>query len=420
MQAGVVSRAANLPFEEKASRVEHLWIYGYGIFQGAASVVDQFTVFFTVAVLGAAPGIGNITDAVGNLGFAVGSAAIAAFITRFVQHKGFMVLVLGTAALPVFFISAVNGLLVFFILVFAFEILWGPVNSMAQAIAMQTTEKSGWGAAFARLNESDALGSMAGLAIAGLWMGVSQNIHGEEGGARALFIFLGASALLGALVVRYGLSSKQSHEMEYRGYATVPNYSKEEAKWLPTLFSDQLFWFYALSFVLFLGLGMSYSGILTFMVGSLHFPIAGALIALFGFKIATYATSHTIGGWIEKVMPLQIHSLASLCRAVIVLLLAIMAFLVHSSLAFPGVLAIILIWGALSAIMSVTGLLVPATLAPNHKQSQALSVYNAITNAAVILGAAMAGGIGAGLGFETMFLVASALIAIPSLLFLRV
>ncbi|GEM_PF-5852833 len=401
-----------------SSRREAWWFRGFAIFQGAASVADSFAILFAAAILGTAV-FASWIDASGNLGYTLGAASVVLLVRRFTQYRLLVVAFLAAMALPLLFLVTAQNLALYLGLYVAFELFWASAASLAPVVAIQDRPRSQWAGAFARLNEVGALGILAGLILAGLWMAVSQWVGLADEGARSLFALLGVLTLLSALMAHYGLSLPKPARAHPWEASPAQGTRVERATERQRLLSDQLLWYYLLSFLLALGMGIAYSGVHLYMVSHMQLPIAGALAALFVFRLAVYGTSRTLSRGIGPAMATQLQSLAALARALLAALLGVFALLLPSTLAFPVTVALVALWGALTAILSVTGLLIATTLATPQRRAEAIALYTAITNGATILGALLAGALGPGLGYGPMFLIAGGVSAVAALLLLR-
>lgn len=404
----------------KPARRYRWWLYGYGAFQGSASVVDSYTLFFAAAILSAGVTTVSLVDALGSVGYTVGIGCIALLTPRFTEHRALLVVLLGTASLPLFLFPSITSPAIFIGVTLAFGLLWGPVSALGPIVSIQNVDRSMWGRIFAQLNEYSALGGVAALAFAAVWMIVVQRVGDVADGSRTLFIVLGSVTLASAFLVQRSLSAPPPSKVRLAQPDRIMAGLRSGGGARAGFMSDQLFWFYLLSFVMFVGLGMSFSGLHVYMVSDMRLPIAAGIMAILGFKLAMYVTSRAVGDKIGRVAPLQVQSLAALARAVLVALLALLGFLPPSSMSFVAVLAVVSSWGAISAVMSVTGLLVATNMAPQQRKNGAIAIYLAIINGATIMGAWVAGAIGGSLGFDPMFLISGALAAGAALLLLRI
>lgn len=397
-------------------------MYGYGLFQAAAASADSLVLLFAAAVLGGMPRDVGIVDALGTIG-TVGGAFLLVILSRRIKSPRslFNASILATGLSLIVFASLDNMVLAF-VLSLVIGLLMAPCISLAPLVASANLPRFLWSRAFSSLNKVGALGGAAGVAISALFMMSGEMVLPKDATLRLLFILLASMAILGA-VWNYLNSGSDRHASGQASQATgaseVARAANPARRGPALLVSDQMKSYLVSIFVMFAGMGMSYSGVHSYMVSDLKAPLGLLMASFLGFRLFTYFASGPSGEGHAKFFHIQVQSFAAMSRALLVLALALMGLLAPAQVTLPIGLLIIALWGISQGILTIAGTQSVAEMKVPGYWGQSQALYYLVTNAGGILGVFVGGVLATQVGFSVMFLVAALLTGVSAVLLLR-
>ncbi len=415
------------------------WLWGYGVFQGSVGSVDSLVLFYMAVGLGLSPAAVGIVDAAGSVSLALGALLLTFLLARIPNQRLVFVLSMGGTGLVTAGFALAGSAPSALLLSLLFGLSMVAPTVLAPVLASSHAPAAHRSLAFSRVNRASASGSAAGIGLAALWVEAVGDPNSPAMAMRLLFFVLGLLAVLGA-----GLSYRylKGHDSFVRtlpvkeaSSAAGPSRSilaprELHGRTLPAkalawrrlgarpMLSDELVFFLALSFVLFAGTGMSFSGVHAYLVTSLKAPIGLAMGAMFGFKVATYYGAGRFPKGRARMVPGQLLGLTGISRAAAIVLISV-ASLLPTGMALPFALLIVTLWGVASGILAVIGAEVAARLAVPGRWMEAMAFYAAWTHAGAIVGTWAGGVITTRFGFAPMFLISAALIGLASLRMMR-
>ncbi len=394
-------------------------MYGYGMFQAAAASADSLVLLFAAAVLGGMPRDVGIVDALGTIG-TVGGAFLLVILSRHVKSPAslFNASILATGLSLIAFASLGNIVLAF-VLSLVIGLLMAPCISLAPLVASAHLPRFLWSRAFSSLNKIGALGGAAGVAISALFMMSGELVMPDDTTLRLLFILLAAMAILGAIWNYFNRDTDRQAAGQVSGASEAAKMAPQARRGPMLLVSDQMKSYLVSVFVMFAGMGMSYSGVHSYMVSDLKAPLGLLMASFLGFRLFTYFASGPSGEGHARFFHIQVQSFAAMARALLVLALALMGLLAPAQVTLPIGLVIIALWGISQGILTVAGTQSVAEMKVPGYWGQSQALYYLVTNTGGILGVFVGGILATQVGFSVMFLVAALLTGVSALLLLR-
>lgn len=408
-------------------------MYGYGMFQAAAASADSLILLFAAVVLNGTPQDVGLIDAIGNIGTIGGAFALVFWSARMNKPDGLFNLSILAIGLALVIFSTLSNMLLALTLTLAIGLLLAPSLALAPVVASSSAPRPLWSIAFSQLSKVSSLGGVVGIALSAICLTIGEAMFPKDVVTRLLFVLLGALAILGAGwnhwhlglrgEVRGVRGGRFPSPLAPRTSSPRPAVVRATARVIrrgpALLLSDQMKSYLVASFMVFAGMGMSYSGIHSYMVGDLNAPLGLMMASFMGFRLISYLVSGPSGEGHAKHFHIQVQSLAAAARAVLVLLLAVMGLLTPAHVALPFALLVVTLWGASAGVLTVAGNQSVAELRVPGYYRQSQVIYTAVTNAGGILGVYFGGMLSTHLGFGAMFFVAALLTALSALLLLR-
>ncbi|MBI2871583.1 MAG: MFS transporter [Chloroflexi bacterium] len=402
------------------------WMYGYGLFQGSAVSGDSLTLLWGAAVLGMSPAMVGLLDAVGSIAFALGILALVFLVPRMSHSNNLFIFSVVGVGLTLALFATVSSTLLALTLAVLFGLLLAPSTALAPIMASSGVPRSRWSEAFSHLNRVSSLGGAIGMAAAAVWLAAAGRFGPPDMSIRLLFGIIGAVAVVGAMYSRRCLATAGKHQSAVTQRdaslmlsTKISGFYGVARRPLPLL-SDQLVYYLLFSFILFAGMGMSFSGLHTYLVRDLRAPLALAMGAVLGFKVTSYLVSRPFSHGMAQLLPLQIQGVASLVRGAAIVGVAAVGFFLPANLALPLVLPLVAIWGISGGALAVAGAEATAQLAVPGRWKESMVLYMAVGNAGGIVGASLGGWLASLLGgFEIVFLIAAGLVLVGAALLFR-
>jgi MFS family permease len=399
-------------------------MYGYGMFQAAATATDSLILLFAAVVLGGTPQDVGLVDAIGNIGTIGGAFALVLWSTRMKKPNGLFNLSILVTGLALVVFSTLNNLALALLLTLAIGLLMAPSLALAPLVASSSAPRPLWSIAFSQLSKVSSLGGVVGIALSAICLTIGEMMFPKEVVTRLLFVLLGALAVLGAAWNHWHLDAqgsvaRQSSDASAPKKAALRVTARVTRRGPALLLSDQMKSYLVASFMVFAGMGMSYSGVHTYMASHINAPLGVMMAAFMGFRLLSYLVSGPSGEGHAKHFHIQVQSLAAAARGALALLLAVMGLLAPAHVALPFALLVVTLRGASAGILTVAGNQSVAELRVPGYYRQSQVIYTAVANAGGILGVYFGGMLSAHLGFGAMFLVAALLTALSALLLLR-
>lgn len=376
------------------------------------------------------PAVVGALDVIGSIGFTLVAFVVSFYVLRLRGMKAVFTASLMAMGVTLIFFVVVEGQVPFVALAVVYGVFLAPSSVLAPILACRGLAPSRQGEALGRLNRFSALGGAAAVFAAILWLSGSSFFVAQEMALRILFVVLGALAILGALHAYHSYPSSTRQQLidrrrdapTHRATSSRPQPNSGPIPWAQVhrpLLNDRLVYYFVLSFALAAGFGMSFSGAHPYMVTELKAPVAVAMGAILGFKLAAYAVSSPMGRGMAALLPLQVLSLTSLARSAALVTVALAALVLPYGLALPVVLLSVTLWGISAGAMVVAGPLAAARLGDPDRWQQSMAFFVAITNGGALAGMWAGGLISDAIGFAPMFLSAAVITGLASILLVR-
>jgi MFS family permease len=158
--------------------------------------------------------------------------------------------------------------------------------------------------------------------------------------------------------------------------------------------------FFLLTGLLYVGLGMSFTGSMLYLLDGLKTPGTVVFGAVLLFRLASWPVSSTAGRLLGYFTPLRMQQFAGVWRFVAVMALSLVALLPDGPWSLVMVVLLLVLCGLSGGVMGVAGLATATEMAPRRYQSTLIFLFNAVSNGAVALGAYLSGVAAAAGGFS--------------------
>jgi hypothetical protein len=157
--------------------------------------------------------------------------------------------------------------------------------------------------------------------------------------------------------------------------------------------------------LLYLGLGMSFTGAMLYLIGAAKAPGAALLGTVLLFRLASWSTSAAAGQALGYLSPLRLQQGAGAWRVLAVVALSLVALLPGGLWSLAAVVLLLALCGLSSGVLGVVGMAVATDNVPRQHQSTATFLFNAVSNGAAGLGAWLAGVVAQEAGFAVALAV---------------
>ena len=396
------------------------------MFQGSASAADSLILFFGAAVLGLSPALIGFLDAARTIALSLGAIGLALGMNHIRQTDKLFVVSLAGVGLSLVLFATVGTTELAIVLAIVFGLVIAPAGVLAPVLASRQFPHSSSTRAFSYLNQASSLGGALGIGLGAAWLALGDVLGSQELAIRMLFIGIGVIAIVGAFQsyssLRLSRLQKQpaptSAEYGTSKRFAVIGVNRYQGVQLPML-NDQMVFHLLFSCLLFIGLGMAFTGIHIYLLQDLRVSVAVAMVAIMGFKLASYLASPLFHRGFAQLLPVQVISMATIGRSIILLSMPIVALLMPPNVALPVVILLIALWGVSSGSFAISGIGATAQLALRGRLRESMALYVAVAHAGAISGAWLGGAVAGMWGFESMFLLAAGISLLASILMLR-
>ncbi len=297
-----------------------------------------------------------------------------------------------------------------------------PVSSI---LIMELTERKDWSMKISKFSMYNSYGNIAGVVFASVFSGIFPNVFLLRYLYLFSFAFYVVSAVMGYMYIPESTRKINRDEVPIRAFRVI-----DRVRYLPSLIIHFNFHFRELASDLkyiLAGFLIMMTGFQLFMVAfpillrSLQISSSVFFIIYLGNYIFGAITFGFSGQTCLKYGNRRVATTAIIARIFIfpstIGLVAL--FLTHRPLLFVGLLLIYSVLGALWSFISVgTGTMV-SNLSKPEERGRVSGTYNAVQSFGAVIGSALTGVIVTGIGYSPDFLIASAVVAVGLLIFLR-
>jgi len=260
------------------------------------------------------------------------------------------------------------------------------------------------------------------------WLALAPRLPVVEGAEPSLFLLFGIATLIAALGVWQGTrgprnklrgsgdvlsqSGGQSLLSTARTIAEAvtkplrPAVAPSYAQLSPlSAFRDEWMVFSLSYGLLFLGVGMSFTATMIYLLHGLEISGPGLFAFVLLFRVVSWSTASPTGRWAAWFSPLRLYQMAGAWRLLAVMALGLVAFLPVGpwSLVLIGVL--LSLCGASGGVQGATSLMTATDQMPSRYHGMAIFLLSGVSNGAGAAGALLAGLIAQALGFPAVLAI---------------
>ena len=395
----------------------------FGLSQASSTAVDILILLFAARVL-LAPERGiALLDAVGTIGYTI-VAVCFSFLWQMAPNKrSFIVAGFFGLSIPMFLFSSIGDLWMAYTLATMVGALMFLPAAMTGFYLSEAHLRSDLPSAYGKMGARGSLGGSLGLLLAICWLGATSLLDSQGLAERSLFIILGLLAVLSAVGVwratggmpnprpEAGLAQAAGEALSSLRNRLVPRLWAHSAR-APglgePLLNDNTKAFLFLMGLLHIGMGMSFTGTMMYLIGELKVLPYFTLLAVLSFRLAASMVSNPAGNNTNHLMALRFQQMATSWRVLAVLALGLVVWLPLGGWGVTAIIPLIAAFGVTSGIIGVTGPMVASAHASAQNQSRQNQSRSYLLFVAVSNG-------GAGVGALLVFLTASTL-GFPALL----
>ncbi|MBM3944415.1 MAG: MFS transporter [SAR202 cluster bacterium] len=383
----------------------------YGLFFAGSAAIDTLTLVFGARVLQGSTSQLGLLDAASNFGFTFAALGFG-MLTRYLSpSRPLLAGGLALTAIPVILFATTGGMAIAYALSVVIGALAAAPMSAVPWYLCHHLPRRRWGEVFGKLSGAGAVGSAFGLAFAFGWLALSDHLPGGSGGERSMFVISGVSILLAAVGAWFatGGIKRERHERPgrtsiERGGAPLPS---------PTsLFKDTWVVYTVLPALLFMGIGMSYTGAVLFFLNELALPGAAIFGLVLLYRAGSWVTSNPTGSLVGRFSSLRLHQMAGGWRIAATLGIAAVAWgpLGPWSMVVAGLF--FTICGTTSGALGVTGPSASTDPIPERYQGMAIGLFNGVSVGAMGVGAWLSGLLAQNLGFGPVLAISAGIMAL--------
>lgn len=390
----------------------------YGLYQASSSAVDVLTVVFGAKALQGTTSNLGLLDAASNFGFIFAALGFGYLTRRLSPTRPMLAASLVLCAIPVFLFAATGTMG----LAYTMALLVGATSALPTSALpwylCQQVPRSRWGEVFGKLSAVGALGGALGIAFAFGWLFVAEHWALMDRGEHGLFFTFGMAILLSALGIWYAVGAvrkdKDAGTARKTGPRAFPTRRIVGSALDPSpasVFRDVWVVYTVLPAILFLGIGMSYTASVLYLLQGLDLS-SGALFAfVLLFRLAAWSTSNPTGQLVAKFTSLRLHQMASVWRILSVLGIAMLALTPVGVWSLAAAAALFALCGATHGALGVTGPSTSTDPVPERHQGMAIGLFNGVSVGAAGVGALLAGVFGQEFGFAVVLAISAGIMA---------
>jgi len=320
----------------------------------------------------------------------------------------------------------------YFIANFLMGLLAAAVAPVGTVLVLECFPRSEWGKRLGDFSKVGGIGWVVGLVLGIIWLMVFKG-DGQEMAMRALFLVSALLCLVAMfLAIKWVPESTEKinrHEVDPADIDHAHLHMVERMRYLPHRvmyvaqgsaknlklrnFSPLLKRYYIIVFLAFCGFLSFYVALPIFLYKQVGLDNAEVFIVYLASSIASALTYGAMGRQIGAKGGKRIQTI---CFGARILIFPSFFLVTAISLPFPALFATLLILHACAGLcwagLSVAGNSIVGKLAYKEFRTQSLGMYNSIQGLATIVGSLLGGFVAALFGYEVVFLMASAFIAI--------
>ena len=386
----------------------------YGLFHAATAAADTLMVLFAAQVLKAETSQVGLVDSSNTIAFTVAIFVLALCAHRLSTSKLLLIASFYLSAFS-FFLWALTGNVWIAVLLGLLEgVLIAFPASLIPAYLVSNAGHSQLSQIYGKLSVASNVGGALGLMVASVWLFMSQGLLGVGLSQRTLFLALGVATVVAATGAwrATNASSRAREALAYRpGSGEIATAGVQTSATLGVrlpvgvMFDNSWVLNSLLTALLYLGLGMSFSGTILYMVGPLKMSGGAILVLVMMFRLMAWPVSEKSGQILSYLSPLRLQQLAGAWRFMAIAGLGIVALLPVGPWSLLAAPVLLVASGVAGGALGVAGLTAATERVPERHRNSAMFLFNAITNGAAAMGAWMA-------GIVTEMAGASALLAI--------
>lgn len=406
------------------------WYNSYALANLSAGGVSVLIPLYVLHLGGGVGDIGLLT-AIGNLVGVPASITWGILSDKWGSRKYFAVLGFFGVAISFMLMAFAKSFSLLLLLNATYILFWMSAASVVTVLIIEKEQRGLWESKIGAFNVSAGLGWSLGLVLGFIWVTLGSVSLPDISVFRYLFIILGISALLGAiLAVRWIPGDGKFRDRTFRGrLLEVGDLITERFRYLPI----HLYYLLkpsrlreaidkigsSLSFFI-VAVGLMFCGFSVFFIplpaylkkvieltdGQIYLLfIASALASALFYKYAAKLT--------KQVGPLKILKISLVTRIVTFpLVIAPFVFIGFLPVKLVVALAIFIVLGVSWALINVSNLVIVSRLAPTNIKGQAFGIYNGIIGISAVLGSLGGGYLAKFGGYFVTFLIASLFIAV--------
>lgn len=395
----------------------------FSVSQASTTAVDTLILLFASKVLFAPERHIALLDAVGTIAYTLASVVFGLLWQHAPGKRVLTVAGFFSLAIPMFLFSSIGPLWMAYTLTTIFGALMVLPNAVTAGYLAEVSPRSALPSMYGKLGASGSLGSALGLLLAIGWLAVASNFEQPGLGERSLFIVMGALAVLSAAgawhatvgmsvkLGELGLSKKINNSIgilyAWLRWSSQPKARGQAKALTEPLLGDSLKMFLFLTALLHVGLGMSFTSTLLYIIGDLKAAPAIALLMVLTFRLAAYLISNPAGDHLNQLMPLRFQQIAGFWRFLAVLALGLVALLPAGPWGLTALLPLVAVCGISNGIIGVTGPVSASGMVAPGKQATAYLLLVAVSNGGAGVGAWLASMAAPGLGFAPLLIISA-------------
>lgn len=403
------------------SRLRTLYV-SFGLSQASSSAVDTLILLFAAKVLFASEKHIALLDAVGYFANTIACILFSLLWQYAPSKRIFTSLGFFAMGIPIFLFSSIGTLWMAYTLTIIFEALMILPAAVTASYLSSTHSRAELPSAYGKLGASGFLGSAVGLLLAIGWLAIASHLETRSAGERTLFAVMGMLAVISAagawratvalsasespLSLRQRLHSALSVLRSWRHNLHPPTPAHAKPLREPLL-SDSMKMFLLLTTFLNVGLGMSFTGTLLYMIGDLKVASSIALLAVLVFRIAGSLASSPAGNHVNPLMPLRFQQIAASWRFLAVAGLALIALIPTGPWGIMAILPLLAACGVSGGIIGVAGPVAASAMVATNRQPRAYLLFLAVSNGGAGIGAWLASLAAPSLGFPALLAVSA-------------
>ena len=403
--------------QEAPARTPNLYP-SYGLFQASASAVDLLTLIFIARILPTSPSQLSFLDSISTFATLFAAVAFGWLAGRMVPSRPTLAISMVVAALSILLFATSSTMWMADALAFMVGLFTALPNSIAPWILSLETPRSKWGEAYGKLATAGALGGAIGVAVSFAFLTAAQRWPGLKISDQALIVLWGVATLVAAAASwratagSLGRTTRIAPRLLQAGSKFIlntPRVVRQAAEKSGRLsaphssgvsFRDVWVVYAVAPAILFVGMGMSYTGTLLYLFEGVKSPGSLLFALLLLYRVSSWLASAITGGLLNQFTPLRINQAAGVWRIIAVIGLSLLFLLPHSLWSIPVVFVLFSVCGAAGGVLGITGVISVTDTLPKRHHGTAIFLFNGASNAGAGIGAWTAGIIGQELGFS--------------------